>query len=154
MQVYPTSMLPKTPAGRLAYVQEMLGAGLLTPEEGLTLLEFPDIAEITENKNAYMDDIRYTAYLIVNDAEYNPPEPYQNLAFGIQYMNSMYLKMKTRQLPSERLDLLQKWINDALSLQEQMTQPAMEEPVAEDLSALSEEIPADPMMEQPIEGVI
>jgi hypothetical protein len=123
MQVYPTSMLPKTPAGRLAYVQEMLGAGLLTPEEGLGLLEFPDITEITENKNAYVDDIRHTAYLIVNNAEYNPPEPYQNLQYGISYMNSTYLKMKTRGLPTERLDLLQKWINDALTLQEQMSQP-------------------------------
>ena len=123
MQVYPSSMLPKTPAGRLAYVQEMLGAGLLTPEEGLGLLEFPDISEITENKNAYVDDIRHTAYLIVNKAEYNPPEPYQNLQYGISYMNSTYLKMKTRALPTERLDLLQKWINDALTLQEQMSQP-------------------------------
>jgi hypothetical protein len=123
MQVYPTAMLPKTPAGRLAYVQEMMGAGLLTPEEGLGLLEFPDISEIVENKNAYIDDIRHTAYLIVNDAEYNPPEPYQNLQYGITFMNSMYLKMKTRGLPSERLDLLQKWINDALTLQEQMSTP-------------------------------
>lgn len=127
MQVYPTSMLPKTPAGRLAYVQEMLAAGLVTPEEGLSLLEFPDVAEITENKNAFIDDIRYTAYQIIEDAQYNPPEPYQNLQYGITYMNSMYLKMKGRKLPEERLDLLQKWINDALSLQESMAQPSPEE---------------------------
>ena len=42
-------------------------------------------------------------------------------------MNSMYLKMKGRKLPEERLDLLQKWINDALSLQESMAQPSPEE---------------------------
>jgi predicted site-specific integrase-resolvase len=39
----------------------------------------------------------------------------------------MYLKMKGRKLPEERLDLLQKWINDALSLQESMAQPSPEE---------------------------
>lgn len=138
MQTYPTSMLPKTPAGRLQYVQEMLMSGLVTPEEGLSLLEFPDVAEITENKNAYIDDIRYTAYQIINDAVYNPPEPYQNLAYGITYMNSMYLKMKTRGLPTERLDLLQKWINDALSLQESMSQP--QEPTPEMMAA---EMPAE-----------
>lgn len=144
MQVYPTSMLPKTPAGRLAYVQEMLGAGLLTPEEGLGLLEFPDITEITENKNAYIDDIRYTAYLIINDAQYNPPEPYQNLQYGISYMNSMYLKMKTRALPTERLDLLQKWINDALSLQEQMSQPPEAAIPPEEMMALeAEQLPPE-----------
>ena len=137
MQTYPTSMLPKTPAGRLQYVQEMLAAGLVTPEEGLSLLEFPDISEITENKNAHVDDIRYTAYLIVDQEQYNPPEPYQNLDYGISYMNSMYLKMKTRNLPVERLDLLQKWINDALTLKEQMSIP-MEMPVEQ-----SQEIPPE-----------
>lgn len=147
MQTYPTSMLPKTPAGRLQYVQEMLMSGLVTPEEGLSLLEFPDVAEITENKNANVDDIRYTAYLMINDAEYNPPEPYQNIAYGIQYMNSMYLKMKTRGLPTDRLDLLQKWINDALSLQESMSQPP--EPTPEMMAA---EMPAESpeLMEEPI----
>lgn len=143
MQVYPTAMLPKTPSGRLAYVQELIGAGMITPEEGLSLLEFPDVTELTDNKNAYIDDIRYTAYQIVNDSIYNPPEPYQNLQFGIQYMNSMYLKMKTRQLPQEKLDLLQKWINDALSLQDQMSQkqeqPAPESMPAETASMLAPE---------------
>jgi len=137
MQVYPTSMLPKTPAGRLAYVQEMLAAGLLEPQEGLSLLEFPDVSEITENKNAGTDDIKWTVYTIIEDGVYNPPEPYQNLDYGIQYMNSTYLRMKSRGLPVERLDLLQKWINDALSLKEQMMppMPAGPEMLPEDMAA-------------------
>jgi hypothetical protein len=137
MQVYPTSMLPKTPAGRLAYVQEMLAAGLLEPQEGLSLLEFPDVSEITENKNAGTDDIKWTVYTIIEDGVYNPPEPYQNLDYGIQYMNSTYLRMKSRGLPIERLDLLQKWINDALSLKEQMMppMPAGPEMMPEDMAA-------------------
>lgn len=137
MQVYPTSMLPKTPAGRLAYVQEMLAAGLLEPQEGLSLLEFPDVSEITENKNAGTDDIKWTVYTIIEDGIYNPPEPYQNLDYGIQYMNSTYLRMKSRGLPVERLDLLQKWINDALSLKEQMMppMPAGPEMMPEDMAA-------------------
>lgn len=137
MQVYPTSMLPKTPAGRLAYVQEMLAAGLLEPQEGLSLLEFPDISEITENKNAGTDDIKWTVYTIIEDGVYNPPEPYQNLDYGIQYMNSTYLRMKSRGLPVERLDLLQKWINDALSLKEQMIppMPAGPEMLPDDMAA-------------------
>lgn len=137
MQVYPTSMLPKTPAGRLAYVQEMLAAGLLEPQEGLSLLEFPDVSEITENKNAGTDDIKWTVYTIIEDGIYNPPEPYQNLDYGIQYINSTYLRMKSRGLPVERLDLLQKWINDALSLKEQMMppMPAGPEMLPEDMAA-------------------
>lgn len=150
MQVYPTSMLPKTPAGRLAYVQEMLGAQLLTPEEGLQLLEFPDTAELIENKNAYIDDIRYTAQQIIEDSIYNPPEPYQKLEYGIAYMNSLYLKMKTRNLPTEKLDLLQKWINDALSLQENMMSPP---PVMEEMPAESRELLPEPTLDTITQGV-
>lgn len=146
MQVYPTSMLPKTPSGRLAYVQEMMAAQLLTPEEGLQLLEFPDTTELIETKNAYIDDIRYTADQIIEDSLYNPPEPYQRLDYGIAYMNSLYLKMKTRQLPVEKLDLLQKWINDALTLQQSMQEPPqdpmmMEPEVTETPDLMSEELP-------------
>lgn len=142
MQVYPTSMLPKEPAGRLAYIQEMLGSGLITPEEGLSLLEFPDIAETTEIKNAPINDIRYTAYLIINEGEYAAPEPYQNLDYGIKFMNSMYLCMKPKKLPIERLDMLQKWINDALSLQQEMAPPApMPEMLPLDQQILDQSLP-------------
>jgi hypothetical protein len=122
-QAWPTSMLPKTPAGRLQYVQEMLGAGMIGPEDGLALLEFPDVAELANNKNAGVNDIKRTAHLIISEAEYNAPETYQNLDYGIQYMNSTYLDMKGRGLPEERLDMLQKWINDALTLKQQMQPP-------------------------------
>jgi hypothetical protein len=143
-QCYPTSMLPKTPAGRLAFVQELIASQMIQPDEGLGLLEFPDVTSVIENKTAYIDDIKYTAYLIVNDSEYVAPEPYQNLAYGIQFMNAMYLKMKSRKLPTEKLDLLQRWINDALSMQENMSQPqteAMPEPTPDVLSEQPMELP-------------
>lgn len=154
MQCYPTSMLPKTPAGRLAFVQEMIGAQMLTPDEGLSLLEFPDTAAMLENKTAYIDDIRYTAYLIINDGEYVSPEPYQNLEYGIQYMNSAYLKMKTRGLPVDRLDLLQRWINDALSMQQEMVM-GQQQPDQGAPDVLSEEaLMQEQAMITPPEGVM
>jgi hypothetical protein len=56
----------------------------------------------------------------------------------------MYLKMKTRALPTERLDLLQKWINDALSLQEQMSQPPEAAIPPEEMMALeAEQLPPE-----------
>jgi hypothetical protein len=137
MQSYPAAMLPKEPAGRLAYVGELLSYGLIDPADGLDLLEFPDVSAVAESKNAYIDDIKHTAYLIISEGEYNEPEPYQKLDYGIAYMNSTYLKMKTRGLPQERLDMLQKWINDAMTLTQQMQPQQPEIPVSE------EEIPLD-----------
>jgi hypothetical protein len=126
IQVYPTSMLPKTPAGRLEYVQEMLGAGLLSPEEGLSLLDFPDTEKVTMFKNAKFNDILATIDIMLESGEYIPPEQYQDLVNGITYMQSAYLYYKKEKCPEEKLDLLLRWINDAMYL----VNPPQEEPVA------------------------
>ena len=136
MQAYATNLLPKEPAGRLQFVQELIGMQILDPEEGAELLEFPDVSEAMAIKSATRNDIKNVAFLIIDKGDYLPPEPYQNLDFGIQYFNSMYSHMKIKGLPQERLDLLQRWINDALALKAELTPP---EPV----------MPEVPMMEQP-----
>jgi hypothetical protein len=114
IQVYPTSMLPKTPAGRLEYVQEMLGAGLLSAEEGLSLLEFPDTEKITRFKNSKFNDILATIDHMLDNDEYTPPEPFQDLVNGINYMQSAYLYYRREGCPQEKLDLLLRWIQDAM----------------------------------------
>lgn len=147
IQVYPTSMLPKTPAGRLEYVQEMLGAGLLTPEEGLSLLEFPDTAKVAMFKNAKFNDILATIDMMLDSGDYIPPEQYQDLVNGITYMQSAYLYYKKEKCPEEKLDLLLRWINDAMYLvnpppqeapitAEAMPAPAMDETAMMDNQAM------------------
>jgi hypothetical protein len=155
IQVYPTSMLPKTPAGRLEYVQEMLGAGLLSPEEGLSLLEFPDVEKVARFKNAAFDDILATIDHMLEKDEYLPPEPYQKLEVGVQYMQSAYLYYKNRGCPQEKLDLLLNWINDAtemLSPPEEVVNSADQMPMPAE--EMPEELPPELMAEMPQEPVI
>lgn len=124
IQCFPTSMLPKTPAGRLEFTQEMLAAGLVTPQEGLSLLDFPDTEKITSLKTSELDDIIACCdYMLTKDI-YLPPEPFQNLQMGVEMMKKAYLKYKNRGCPDDKLDLLIRWINDAL----QMLSPQQEEP--------------------------
>lgn len=126
IQVYPTSMLPKTPAGRLEYVQEMLGAGLITPEEGLELLDFPDTQKITKLKTSELDDILTIIDLMLDTDQYMPPEPYQNLSLGVKYMNKAYLYYKNQKCPEEKLELLIRWMNDAIMMLESQNEQAQE----------------------------
>lgn len=148
MQAYPTSMLPKTPSGRLEYVQEMLLSQLITPEEGLSLLDYPDTEKITKLKNAPLDDILATIDHMLDKDEYLPPETYQNLQLGIKYMQSAYLMYKQDGCPEEKLDLLIRWINDAIALTAPPTEPAMDPTVMSDPSA-STGMPEDVV---PVEG--
>jgi hypothetical protein len=164
MQCFPTSMLPKTPAGRLAYVQEMLGAQLISPEEGLSLLDFPDTEKITSLKVSELEDVLATVDYMLTKDKYLPPEPYQNLQLGVNIMKKSFLKYKNKGCPDDKLDLLVRWINDAL----QMLSPPQPEPeltasdmptiapsTDEQLAVEAQQMPPEAMPEQiPVEGVI
>ncbi len=167
IQVYPTSMLPKTPAGRLEYVQEMLGAGLLSPEEGLSLLDFPDTQKVTMFKNSKFNDILATIDHMLDKDEFIPPEPYQDLQNGITYMQSAYLYYKREGCPQEKIDLLLRWINDAMVLVNPPEEPAdtvsdlapqgpevEQMQTAEDIAALDEQAMMDEQMLNPDQTVI
>ena len=43
MQVYPTNMIPETPAGQLAAAKEMIETGIMTPDQFLSQLDAPDM---------------------------------------------------------------------------------------------------------------
>jgi hypothetical protein len=139
MQPFPTSSLPKTPAGRLQFVEEMIQSGMLDPQEASQLLDFPDTKQITKFKYADREDIHATCAAITTKGEYNPPEEFQNLEYGIRYMQYSYLYYKHKGLPQARLDLITRWINDAMDLsqppQPELVDPAMAQDLMPELGA-------------------
>lgn len=116
MQTFPTSALSKTPAARLAEVQEMINAGMIAPNVGRKLLDFPDLMAEEEQENADQEDIEYTLDQIVDHGNYLPPEPYQNLELGVQMMQKAYLKLRTQDLPESKMELIRLWLEDAQNL--------------------------------------
>lgn len=159
-QAYPTSSLPKDPAGRLEYTQELIESQLVDPDEGRMLLEFPDVTRLMNFKTSAREDILRTIdYMLAKD-KYLPPEPFQDLENGIQYMKSAYLHFKNRGCPDKKLDLLYKWVNDALVMLAPPENPVMtgdeltlngETPLIEDTS--SEMISDIPEGDIPLEGM-
>jgi hypothetical protein len=89
---------------------------MVTPEEGLKLLDFPDVKSITGLKYSALDDIMATIASFLEHGEYIPPEPYQDLVNGVKWMQSAYLKYKHKKIPEEKLDMFLQWINDASDL--------------------------------------
>lgn len=130
MQMYPTNMLPNTPAGRLAWVQEMMNAQLISADEGLMLLDYPDIKGYFRTRLAVEEDLRDTADRILVRGEYTPPEPFQNLDKAIPFMQLVYLDAKKRRAPEDRMDMLIKWIAtaDAMLQKAKAAQAAMVPP--------------------------
>jgi hypothetical protein len=91
LQCFPTSSLPKDPAGRFAAIQERIQAGFLSMSEGKRLMDYPDLEAHETLANAAEDVLTQTLDDIVDGVRYRPPEPTDNLArakeLAVQYIN-------------------------------------------------------------------
>jgi len=116
MQIFPTSALSQTPSARLSEVQELMQAGLVNKEDGMKLLDFPDLKSYYNMANSGVEDIERQIELMVDKMEYQAPEPFQNLSYGIKKMQQAYLMYKSQSAPEELLELFRQWMSDANEL--------------------------------------
>jgi hypothetical protein len=147
LSIFPTSMLPKTPAARYAQIDEWIQAGYLTKEEGMQLMDMPDLEDAVSLITASIDDIDATIDAMIYDKPdeeelegiplddldemereqaiadmvYLMPDSTQNLQIGMKRMLATYLRSKHDGTPEARRNLLTRWMEDAKAL---MTPPA------------------------------
>ena len=147
MQIFPTSALASTPAGRLQDVQELLQAGFISKEQGLKLLDFPDLEGAYNMVNAAYDDIEAMIERMVSKGEYQTPEPYQNLELGIQMCQQAYLHYRSVSAPDDKLELLRMWMEDAQALMKK-AQEALQPPPLPPEALAAQQAPVDPALLQ------
>ena len=125
LQVFPTSFLPRTPAGKLQAVQELVQAFPQFQDAALTLLVFPDVEGAAQNLTAPRKILEKISHTIVEKGEYIGPEPYMNLQQGVSFFQTFYLRCKLDNVEEEKLDLIRKWMDQAANLlaQQQPPQP-------------------------------
>lgn len=126
LQAYPTSALSQNPAGRLQEVQELLQAGFVSKEDGMKLLDFPDLKRYYNMTNSGLEDINRQIEQCMEEGQYQSPEPYQNLQLGLQKFQQAYLMYRTQNAPEDRLDLLRRWMEDAKALLDQAQQASQQ----------------------------
>lgn len=140
MKVWPVSLLPSSPAGKLNKVQEMMQAGFFDREDAIALLDFPDTEQVTSLITASRDDTLRMIDLMLEKGEYDPPEPYMNLQLALKLTQSAYIKARTNGYTEDRLDLLRRFMDDVQGL----LQPEMPPPMP---AAPGPEMPIDPSMD-------
>jgi hypothetical protein len=143
MAVFPTSALSATPSARLQDVTELMQAGFITKEDGMKLLDFPDLKSTTNLYNAAVEDIERTIDKMMDEGFYMPPETYQNLELGVAKFQQAYLLFKSQNAPEENLELLRRWIEDANSLIERAKQEAVNQQMAQQMAA--QPVPVQPL---------
>jgi hypothetical protein len=130
LQIFPTSALSTNPSSRLQEVQELTQAGFLSKDDAMKLLDFPDLKAFYNMSNAGLEDIEKQLERIIEDGEYQSPEPYQNLQIGLQKFQQAYLMFRSQGAPEERLELIRRWMEDANALMQTAEQSKMENEMA------------------------
>ena len=116
LQIFPTAALSQDPSSRLQEVQELSQAGFISKEDSMKLLDFPDLKGMYSMVNAGVDDIERQIEIMVDGGEYQTPEPFQNLKYGIPKMQQAYLKYRSEGAPEELLESFRQWMSDANDL--------------------------------------
>lgn len=110
LQCFPVSLLPQTPAGRYERIQEMMMGGLITREQGLELLQVPDLEGMNADINAQVNSIRQRVDRMIDDNEYVAPEPYDDPQLSLQVVRSIYFQERERNAPEDTLNLLRSYM--------------------------------------------
>lgn len=127
IQCFDSSSLPRDPAGRLQKITEMMQAGLIDPQEGRRLLDYPDIEQVDKLANASEERILQILDQIVDKGEYTPPDPFMDLnrarSLVVQYIN-LY---ESAHLEEEKAQMLRDFFTqvNALTTAAQPPQPMM-----------------------------
>lgn len=117
MKSYPVNALSDDPASKMQQVQDMMSAGLIAPDEGLRLLDFPDIQSQFQDMFATHELMMNWIEDMIDEGEYNPPEPLMDLDLSIRLTQGAYVYYRRLKVPQDNLDLLQRFISDAMALQ-------------------------------------
>lgn len=121
LKAFPVSSLPQTPAGRLSWILEMMGKGLITEKAtALKLLNVPDLEKFVSLETAGIDIINLTISLILKDGIYEPPNKYIPLEQASLLAHQALLVAQKQNRPSDRLDLLRMWIDECDQLLDQI----------------------------------
>ncbi len=130
IQVYPTSLLPTTPQGRIDRVNELVTSGIWSPKRGEAALDDLDIESATSAERASEKNIERMCEAMLMDGEYEGPDVTNNLdaclRIGAQYLD----EARNGDAPEKHIDLIYRFLDDVAAIQESLKAPAAPAPAA------------------------
>jgi hypothetical protein len=148
IQCFTESTLPRSPAGRISKITELVQAGMLSLKEGRRLMRTPQDLEQNEAlDNASEERIFQMLDSIVEEGKYIAPDQFLDLNLALEltvkYIN-LYLAAK---LEEEKADMLRDFFKHILALQAAaQPQPMPGAPGAPQPQANPEPAPTSPLI--------
>lgn len=148
IQCFTESSLPRTPAGRIQTVTELVQSGMLSIKEGYRLMRLggDGLEQIDKLNNASEERIFQMLDSIVENGKYEEPDGFLDLQLAsqltVQYIN-LYMAAK---LEESKADLLRDYFSQIQLLIGMATPPPMAAPPPNQPQANPEPLPTSPMI--------
>lgn len=113
LQLWPVNLLPDTPTGKLAYVETMITMGVIGPDVGRALLDYPDIEAYNSLTTAAYDDALAIIEHFQAGGEYIEPLEWEQLDLCIGLMQGAYLRCRINGAPEGVLENMARWLKEA-----------------------------------------
>lgn len=124
IRVYPTSLLPSTPAGKIQWAEDMIKSGVIPPEDVLDIVDFPDTEAYAKRLNAARRIIERNVSHILKTGEAITPEPFDNHLLTMKIATQAYHEARLDGVDEDRLELLRRYIADTQALLPRPPPPA------------------------------
>lgn len=127
-EVWPTSSLPNSPAGRTEEVERWQSNGWITPQRAMTLLEFPDLDSEIDLQTADTDLVEYQLEQTLELGKDCLPEEVQNIGYAKQRFVYGIERAIQDDVPQTHLDKARLFLEALKALETALTpppQPAM-----------------------------
>lgn len=117
LRVFPTSMLPDEPEGKLATVGELIDKKMIDEEDGFDLLQFPDFEAYQKRRSAPKRLIERNLDKIMVDGEWVSPDPDDNHDLAVKLTTEKLAEARLDAVAPERVKLLRKYKSLSVKLQ-------------------------------------
>ncbi len=123
MQVFPASALPRTPAGRLNMINNLLQMQLIEPQEAKRQLDFPELDDYMSRADAWIDEVLNELCDMRDEGKAHVPDVVVNYDEAIRVTSGFYLESKRKGVDENKLDLIRQYLADLTDMKTQAQPP-------------------------------
>lgn len=116
IRVFPTNMLPETPAGKMETIKEYAQVDPNLGQYLVRQLEFPDLESYVSLSNAPTDLCDMLMEQMLEHGKYQPPEPFMPLQQMHARMVHGLIRAEVNGAPEDRVDLVRQFLSETQDL--------------------------------------
>jgi hypothetical protein len=110
LRCFPTNLLPTTPEGKLAMIQDLGNSGVMPQDVIVDQLDLPIVNDWIEDETAPRENIKMCIYRMLEKGKYVDPDPIQNFQLAITMVSNAILKAECQDYDPKKIDLLRRFL--------------------------------------------